>query len=312
MANSAPHIVAYIDFINSWWPPTAIAGGIGVPGYARNTSYNVINLAFWTTGGPADIALLWGDAIKYVSTDNPWGSTTAAVQKAWLDRYHAAGIKVLVSAFGATDFPTTGGVDPVQCGQRIADFVKQNQLDGVDLDYEDNGAMNAGKGEAWLIAITKKLRQELPKSQGYIISHAPQAPYFMGPPNYPAGGYLAVDKAVGGLIDFYNVQFYNQGSSAYTNYETLFQQSDGWSTNTAIMQMQKAGIPLSRIVIGKPVSSADASNTGYIPIDQLTAILAQGTRSTPWRTGVMGWQYVHDTEQLGWSNKIATVLNSKM
>lgn len=62
--------------------------------------------------------------------------------------------------------------------------------------------MNAGTGEAWLIACTNQLRKQLPSP--YIISHAPQAPYFMGPPRYPGGGYQKVDKETD--IDFYNVQ----------------------------------------------------------------------------------------------------------
>jgi len=48
-------------------------------------------------------------------------------------------------------------------------------LDGVDIDWEDNSAMEAGKGEDWLISFQTKLRQLLPN---HVISHAPQGPYF--------------------------------------------------------------------------------------------------------------------------------------
>jgi hypothetical protein len=48
-------------------------------------------------------------------------------------------------------------------------------LDGVDIDWEDNAAMEAGKGEDWLISFQTKLRQLLPN---HIITHAPQGPYF--------------------------------------------------------------------------------------------------------------------------------------
>lgn len=91
----------------------------------------------------------------------------------------------------------------------------------MDLDYEDSGALEHGKGEDWLIRCTKAIRLVLPVGQ-YVLSHAPQAPYFMGTSKYPNGAYLTVDKEVGHLIDFYNVQFYNQGSSTYDSYETLF------------------------------------------------------------------------------------------
>jgi len=298
--------VVYIDAINSWWPPTAIAAGIGVPGYAQNTSFNVINLAFWLNSGSADAALLWANAYTYVSSDNPWGTSNSAVQAAWRQRYHSAGIKIMVSAFGATEFPTSAGVDPVTCGTNLANFVKQNNLDGVDLDWEDNAAMEAGKGEQWLITITKTLRNLLPKSQGYIISHAPQAPYFMGAPKYPNGGYLTVDKEVGDLIDFYNIQFYNQGTSTYDTYSSLFETSNGWATKTAVKELMAAGIPSSRIVIGKPITTGDATNTGYVPVASLASFFSQAKSS--WKTGFMGWQYKSDPDG-SWSARLSQSLD---
>jgi len=302
----APRAVVYLDAINQWWPPTAIAAGMGVPGYAHNTSFNIINLSFWLNSGSADAALLWANAYTYVSSDNPWGNSNQAVQAAWVQRYHSAGIKIMVSAFGATEFPTSAGVNPVTCGTNLANFVKQNQLDGVDLDWEDNAAMEAGTGEQWLITITKTLRQLLPKSEGYIISHAPQAPYFMGAPKYPNGGYLTVDKEVGSLIDFYNVQFYNQGTSTYDSYATLFQTANGWATGTSVHQLISAGIPASRIVVGKPITTGDATNTGYVPLNSLSSFFSQA-RSTGWSTGFMGWQYKSDTDG-SWSARLAQSL----
>jgi chitinase len=302
----APRAVIYLDAINSWWPPTAIAAAMGVPGYAHNTSFNIINLSFWLNSGSADAALLWANVYTYVSSDNPWGSSNQAVQQAWVQRYHSAGIKIMVSAFGATEFPTSAGVDPVACGTSLANFVKQNNLDGVDLDWEDNSAMEAGTGEQWLITITKTLRNLLPKSQGYIISHAPQAPYFMGAPKYPKGGYLTVDKEVGSLIDFYNVQFYNQGTSTYDTYDTLFQSANGWATGTSVHQLISAGIPASRIVVGKPITTGDATNTGYVPVNQLAQYFSTA-RGTGWSTGFMGWQYKSDPDG-SWSTRLAQAL----
>ena len=45
-------------------------------------------------------------------------------------------------------------------------------LDGVDLDWEDNKALERGKGEKWLIECTKTIREYLPVGK-YILSHAP-------------------------------------------------------------------------------------------------------------------------------------------
>ena len=42
----------------------------------------------------------------------------------------------MVSAFGSTDIPTTTGADPVATANTMAAWVKQYQLDGIDVDYE--------------------------------------------------------------------------------------------------------------------------------------------------------------------------------
>ena len=43
----------------------------------------------------------------------------------------------------------------------------------------------------------------------YILTHAPVAPWF-SPGKFPSGAYLTIDRTVGDLIDWYNVQFYNR------------------------------------------------------------------------------------------------------
>lgn len=48
----------------------------------------------------------------------------------------AAGIKLIVSAFGSTEAPTSSGTDPTDVANTIASFVKTYNLDGVDVDYE--------------------------------------------------------------------------------------------------------------------------------------------------------------------------------
>jgi chitinase len=115
----------------------------------------------------------------------------------------------------------------------------------------------------------KQLRAALPKP--YLISHAPIAPWFSG--TQAGGGYKAIHKAVGDGIDFYNVQFYNQ----LTEYETCQVRSAReatqakWATcrpdaqtlvhkgvqfpGTSILEINSmGGVPLDKIVLGKPIS----------------------------------------------------------
>ena len=136
-------------------------------------------LSFLLTSGPADQV-------------EEWASLTDAQRSSFKSQYAAAGISLMVSAFGSTDEPTTFGADPVGTANTVANFVKKYQLDGVDVDYEvrlgnlihpvrklkvlqDFAAMDAqnGSAENWLISFTQQLRNQLPAGQ-YIITHARQ------------------------------------------------------------------------------------------------------------------------------------------
>ncbi|KAI0731316.1 glycoside hydrolase family 18 protein [Earliella scabrosa] len=263
---AAPHFVVYGD--------KYIPGVTGPPTVAEIRGFNVYMLSFWLIAGA------WDKAYE-------WTTLTAAERATIKSQYNAAGIKLMVSAFGATDVPTTSRLDPVTVANNLAGWVKQWDLDGVDVDYEDFGAMDSGTAEAWLISFTRQLRAQLPAND-YIITHAPVAPWFT-PSRYPGGGYLRVHREVGSLIDWYNVQFYNQGVSEYTTCANLVQTSSGTWPQTALMQIIASGVPASKLVIGKPATTGDANN-GYIAPQTLASCVAQA-KNQGWNGGVMVWQY---------------------
>ena len=149
---------AYINTIKQWWPPTAIAAGMGVPGYAQSTIYNHIALTFWGCNSEMDIVKIWSNPTIYMGFDSEFGSTDGEIQKNLKKKYNDGGVKIMISAFGATEHPTSAGTDPTVCATKLGNYVLNNNLDGVDLDWEDNAAMEAGIGEEWLITFTKKLR----------------------------------------------------------------------------------------------------------------------------------------------------------
>ncbi|KIJ65610.1 glycoside hydrolase family 18 protein [Hydnomerulius pinastri MD-312] len=264
---AAPHFVIYSD---QW-----VSGENGPPAVSAIQGYNVFTLSFWLISGPADQALEWTTLSS---------STRSSIKSS----YAAAGIKLIVSAFGSTDAPTSTGADPTTTANNLAAFVIQYGLDGVDVDYEDFNAMNAmnGSAETWLATFTKALRAKLPAGQ-YIITHAPVAPWFS--PIYTSGAYLKVHQTVGSLIDWYNVQFYNQGSSEYTTCTGLLTTSSSTWPNTAVFQISAAGVTLNKIVIGKPATSGDASN-GYMSTSTLASCLGTAV-GKGWNAGVMVWEY---------------------
>ncbi|KAG2113001.1 glycoside hydrolase family 18 protein [Suillus discolor] len=264
---AAPHFVIYSD---EW-----VSGETGPPAVSEITGYNVFALSFWLTSGPVDQAEEW------VELDN-------ATRASYVTTYHDAGISLIVSAFGSTDTPTTSGYDPTTVANDLAAFVLEYDLDGVDIDYEDFDAMNAenGSAEDWLTTFTQVLRETLPLGQ-YILTHAPVAPWFSD--SYTSGAYLTVNANVGSLIDWYNVQFYNQGTTEYTTCTGLITESAAPWPNTSVFQIAAAGVSLDKVVIGKPATTADATN-GYMN----TTVLAQCVEMAyeqGWDAGVMVWEF---------------------
>ncbi|KAJ6518858.1 glycoside hydrolase family 18 protein [Mycena sanguinolenta] len=264
---AAPHWVIYSDKF--------VSGVTGPPPVADVTGFNVFLLSFLLIEGAWDKAEEW--------------TTLSAADRATIKaQYAAAGIKVMVSAFGSDDVPTSTNVDPIAMANTMGNWVIEFGLDGIDVDYEDFNAFDAGDGKAeeWLISFTTQLRTILPQGQ-YIITHAPVAPWF-SPNIWGGGGYLRVNEAVGSLIDWYNVQFYNQGVSEYTTCTGLLTASSSTWPESALFQIGANGVPLSNLVIGKP-ANGDA-NSGFMDAATLATCVAQA-KNEGWTAGAMAWEW---------------------
>ncbi|KAJ6591531.1 glycoside hydrolase family 18 protein [Mycena vulgaris] len=264
--HSLPHWLAYSD--------QDTRGTIGPPAPSAIQGFNVFALSFLLTKGAADKA-------------QEWASLTSDQRTTVKAQYKDAGIALIVSAFGSTDKPTTS--DPIATANAIATWVIQHDLDGVDVDYEDFAAFDAGNGsaEVWLISFTTQLRTLLPQAQ-YIITHAPVAPWF-SPNIWGGGGYLRVHQSVGSMIDWYNIQFYNQGPKEYTTCSNLLAQSSSQWPQTALFQIAANGVPLEKLVLGKPATNASASD-GYISPSTLAGCL-QTAKNGGWNGGVSVWEF---------------------
>jgi hypothetical protein len=96
------------------------------------------------------------------------------------------------------------------------------------------------------------------------------------------------------MISFYNIQFYNQGSTTYGTAASLFNSSGGWAPGTSVNEIIAKGIPSDKIVVGKPATTADAYNTGYMTASDLSNAFVAAYNYNKWRAGVMFWQYPSD------------------
>ncbi|GJE89101.1 glycoside hydrolase family 18 protein [Phanerochaete sordida] len=268
-ASPTPHWVVYGD--------TGTPGTDGPPNSSAIIGFNVFALGFLLVHGASDQAEEWA----YLGTNN------RTIIKA---QYAAAGIKLVVSAFGPSDMPTTAHDNPVDTADTFAAWVKEYDLDGIDVAYEDLVAFNAGDGaaEQWLITFTRQLRAQLPAGQ-YIITHGPLAPWF-SPYYWGGGGYLRVHRCVGDLIDWYNVQFHNQGPGEYETCDGLLTESSVVWPQTALFQIAASGVPLNKLVIGKPASPVDVLSGGYMSPATLAHCVALA-KNQGWDGGVVAFEY---------------------
>jgi len=196
----------------------------------------------------------------------------------------------------------------------IATWIQVQFLDGVDFDLENlkrgflAGSMTDVETVQWFSDITTATRNVLgPKG---IITHAPQAPYF-GPIGNTSvwtngtGGFTTINKNIGSIIDWYNVQFYNQGYTCYVDYYGLFV-SSGSSCEfpfTSVKELVDLGIPLNKIVVGKPVTNTSASS-GFVEADSLHSFFLEAYDQFRWNTGLSGWMWNDTTVLTNWVNTI--------
>lgn len=147
-----------------------------------------------------------------------------------------------------------------------------------------------------MVTFQKKLRSLLPN---HLITHAPQAPYFKKK-FYKNGAYITVNSLIGSTIDFYNVQFYNQGDTKYNSYNLLFVNSSGYFPGTSVKEIVARGVPAKKIIVGKPVTSLDAGS-GWMDLTILgdASLKAYNDPSLKWYGGIMLWQYASDINGTG-------------
>lgn len=282
---TAPLKVVYIDYRDVDWSDASVTIRAAI-----DAGYNVVNMGFFmSSSGAVDMALAWSQvpADKQISTIN---------------YAHSKNAVVMVSAGGSTDAPylTTSGT---AYGTAVANFVKNNNLDGVDFDMEGFGAgfvygsLDTNATVQWLVDASIAARTVL--GPNGVISHAPQAPYFgpLGSTTMWAGvlgGYTSVYLHASNAIDFFNIQFYNQGQNCYVSYQGLFKTSSQSNTcvfpGTSVQEIQSYGIPYSKLVVGKYLLAGDASN-GMVSAGDLHQYFTQAQNELGWNAGVMCWQF---------------------
>lgn len=237
---------------------------------------------------------------------------------------HNAGKTVLVSFGGADKVDQNTGEDYTSeayqacsgnvdnLASQIANFVYANGFNGVDIDFEDSSAFNAGgayDGVAFLTQLTDDLYYKLsqpPFFEQNIITHAPQTAYWLDDYNYPYPPYAQIFWNSGNEIAWFNNQTYN---NCLNGGNTDCNATDKINNYTNIVYSVQ--IPSIKLVMGVPVSYCgttagdppQCTGDGYIPWssqdgnDMLTVISQLQQAFPDSFGGVMGWDFTLDSNQ---------------
>jgi chitinase len=228
--------------------------------------------------------------------------------------------KKVMLAFGGATVSTEQyaalSLDVPSLAASISNFVKNPvtedglplSFDGIDIDWEDTFSfidpVGAGyNGVEFLTNLTLELRKpgNLPRSEGFLLTHAPQPPYLSSDPNQSGGGiggYIPVlnNAAVSDAIDWINMQYYNNpafntAAAALENYQDIV---NGWSGIPGVPDF--VGLDSGKLLVGKPVAPWDAGS-GWMPaadfadeiVSPLVTIYGEDFG------GAFGWQLASDT-----------------
>lgn len=89
-------------------------------------------------------------------------------------------------------------------------------------------------------------------------------------------------------IIVFNITYFVEGSTEYTTCAGLLTASSSQWPQSALFQIAASGVPLNKLVIGKPGTSGDASN-GFMSTSLLASCVSQA-KAQGWNAGVMVWE----------------------
>ena len=308
---------------------------------ASNINVTHIIFQFITIGEQAENG--WSELTAGDTVGN-WLNFTTTEQHDLHDYAASLNIKILLSFGGGYDFYSRGVADfsnlwlvsdskyylenwnnnledsVSALAADIIELVKGTYIDGIDFDIEWIPTYENYMDSTFPKGFTQKssdiynylgiLSQKM-KYQNYIVSHAPQTPYFYRPSEYNKSYYAIyyfLEHFYGKYIDFYNIQYYNNGD--YKTETSIFTHDDGdWSASVTELNSgynpdgyeevdTTITIPIEKIVVGKACDPTNSfpGNNGTNWSDLTQWINNQENLLPEWysNAGVMVWVYTPD------------------
>lgn len=76
---------------------------------------------------------VYNDPVTYFGTN--LGQNKSEIQTYIKQKFAASSVKLLVSAFGASENPVHENLSASECGAKFVEYIDNNSLDGVDIDF---------------------------------------------------------------------------------------------------------------------------------------------------------------------------------
>ena len=163
------------------------------------------------------------------------------------------------------------------------DIVRQQNLDGVSIEFDDFQAVAQGTASNWLQELLSVVRSALPNKLIILIV----------PVTIVGKVRLLQEPLVSALADVFVLKYYGFNVDDYTTYSTLFSASSV-IPSTAFAELLKAdtvGIDLCRTLIAKPTTAQERS---FMSANLLSGAFSRAKSDFGWFGGFANLDFLSD------------------
>ena len=229
------------------------------------------------------------DALSFADTVYDWQALGSTNQQTLLNKIRNYGMTLMASFGGSTSFneefqlilSSPNYTDPNTLATDLVNWLYANNCPAIDLAITYIPTTSVYSETINLVnyigELSSSIKNLSSSTFGYYIpvSHSPQTQYFNGLAANPTYGYIynQIEYLYGTTLDFYNIKYYNQGNSAYDDYDSIYTKDTNYYAsvseliNASSVSYLYNDIPVNKIIVGKCVSdqmTSPSDDNGYV------------------------------------------------